>query len=1398
MSAVRAAAAPAADLPWLDPELLRALARERTLPLAVIVTLRTPAHFSRAPLLADLEAARAVLTAELQTQLALSRAPLDPLLRQAQRAGDIWALQELWIINGLALTASPALIQRLALDPSVAAVRLDQRRAYLDPTPEVETDTIRLSAGAEWGVEQVRAPEVWEMLGVTGAGAVVAGMDTGVDYQHPALVSNYRGALGHGAFEHNGAWFDAVNGGLYPYDDHGHGTHTLGTAVGQGGIGVAPGARWIGVKMLSNSGYGMDSWIHAGFQWLLAPDGDPQLAPDVVVCSWGNTNSRDETFAPDLAALRAAGILVVFAAGNEGPTPGSLRSPGSLPGVFAVGASDPYEAVATFSSRGPSPWNEIKPTVVAPGVNVRSSMPGGVYAKMNGTSMATPHVAGIGALLRSITPTASVPLLTYILTATAVPLTTTLPNNLSGWGRVDAMAAASMLLHPGRITGIVRGAAGLPVRGAQVQATPREAPAPSATVATDAQGRYTLLLRPSLYDLTATAFGYLSHTQPAVWVITDTTTQVDFQLTALLSGEVRGQVTALSTGAPPTRPVTLRALQTPVTATVDAGGAYSLRLPTGVYTLEARGNGYRIAAAPITVTAEGVTWQHFVLESAPTLLLVDQGALYYHSKIAFWTAALDALGYAYDLWPITALPLPEALLAPYAVTLWSAPVGSPGLIGAALLLETYLEAGGRLLLSGQDVAYFDSGSGLTVPPQTYLGKLLSVRFVADDTISRTVVGAGPFAGLTAAIAGGDGANNQTSPDVITVQDPDLAERFWQYGNGGGAGLGAHLCTAYRALFWAFGYEGLASQAARNEALGRSLTWLAAPLPTTGLLLVEETPVGGFVGGAVMAVPGAVVTHTLRLRHIGFAGVPDAVTLGLSSSQWATTITPTLVTLDPCTATTVLVRVLIPAAAGVDAADAVTLTAFSALGAEPVTRTLRTKTAAPVLLVDDDRWFPMEHFYTGALNAEGIRYDVWDTSAHAGGQPDVASVTQEVLARYPVVLWFTGYDWYAPITELEEQRLLRYLDQGGRLLLSAQDFLGYGTLRPLGERMGVDHSNLDFKATMATGVAAHPAAGPWGPAQLSYPFSNWSDAPEPVPGAAVAARGQFGQPAALSAGGVATGTWRTLFYAFPLETLPASTRATALARGVGWLSPLGESRWSVEPAAPQPGARVTATLTLRNDGSAATAVTFSHTAPVSLTLLTETLPPGVAFDAGTRQLMWSGVVAPGAPLTFSWAALSPLATMTLTPTVMIAMPELQLAFTREASLRVGAGDLGTSAWLASPPLRVGEPAALSFVLRNSGAGPVTEGTLRLWLRPGVAPLTATVVPTRGMALQPWAGALAPGAATTVTVDVRPWVYGAPLRVDALFADGAGATWERSLWLTVFPREIYLPLVLRQAP
>ena len=271
----------------------------------------------------------------------------------------------------------------------------------------------------EWNVTKVGAPDVWAQ-GFTGQGVTVGVIDTGIDVKHPALAAKYRGTAADGTMDHNHNWFDAVNGRKAAYDDNEHGTHVSGTIAGstkdaEGNerfIGMAPDAKLIGSKILSASGSGSLAGVTKGLEWMLAPtdvDGnnpDPSKAPDIVSNSWGTNDGTLDVFRNVTAAFNAAGIVPVFAAGNSGPGKGTVGSPGSYPDVISVGATDKNDVIASFSSRGPSPMpgddgNDQKPDISFPGKDIVSSVPGGGYDSFSGTSMATPGVSGVIALMLS-------------------------------------------------------------------------------------------------------------------------------------------------------------------------------------------------------------------------------------------------------------------------------------------------------------------------------------------------------------------------------------------------------------------------------------------------------------------------------------------------------------------------------------------------------------------------------------------------------------------------------------------------------------------------------------------------------------------------------------------------------------------------------------------------------------------------------------------------------------------------------------------------------------------------------------------------------------------------------------------------------------------------------------
>jgi subtilisin family serine protease len=375
----------------------------------------------------------------LRARADLTQRSLRSLLKLRRAQGLVSDIEPLWIVNAIAVTATQAVISELAARQDVREIRPDLAVA----APQaVATAT---SAPAEANVALVNAPALWD-LGYRGQGIVVANMDTGVDVTHPDLSSRWRGGTN--------SWYDP-NGEhpATPTDVNGHGTWTMGVMVGgdAGGssVGIAPDATWIAVKIFNDQGTATSTAIHQGFQWLLDPDGNPATAdaPDVVNDSWTMSASGCLLdFEPDLASLRAAGILPVFAAGNYGPVPGTSASPANNPEAFAVGATDDADVLYPYSSRGPSSCGQpVYPQLVAPGVGIHTTDLYGLYADPTGTSVAAPHVAGALALLLQAFPGMPVDRQAAALENSAVDLGTTGADNDYGYGRLDALAAYQWL-----------------------------------------------------------------------------------------------------------------------------------------------------------------------------------------------------------------------------------------------------------------------------------------------------------------------------------------------------------------------------------------------------------------------------------------------------------------------------------------------------------------------------------------------------------------------------------------------------------------------------------------------------------------------------------------------------------------------------------------------------------------------------------------------------------------------------------------------------------------------------------------------------------------------------------------------------------------------------------------
>ncbi len=411
-----------------------------------------------------------------------SQADLKALL--SSKAIDF---RSFYIVNMIALKADMALIHELATLPYVKEV-LEDGSFKLEDRP----DDDRSDAGyrsIEWNISQINAPEVWA-LGYTGQDVVIGGQDTGYKWDHAALVDQYRGS----ANNHNYYWHDAIhendvhNTGTNPCgysipapcDDHNHGTHTMGTMVGDDGgsnqIGVAPGAKWIGCRNMERGWGTLTTYVEC-FEWFLAPyafgddpeDGDPDQMPHVIANSWscppdeGCNPTNFNIMETALNNLRSAGCVIVVSAGNSGSSCSTVNTPAPIfEGSFSVGATDNSDNIAGFSSRGPvtiDGSNRLKPEISAPGVNVRSSIKNGGYASYSGTSMAGPHVAGLVALIISANPNLAgdVDKIEHFIEQTALARTSTqtcgsvpgnsIPNNAFGYGIIDALAAVNRALN---------------------------------------------------------------------------------------------------------------------------------------------------------------------------------------------------------------------------------------------------------------------------------------------------------------------------------------------------------------------------------------------------------------------------------------------------------------------------------------------------------------------------------------------------------------------------------------------------------------------------------------------------------------------------------------------------------------------------------------------------------------------------------------------------------------------------------------------------------------------------------------------------------------------------------------------------------------------------------------
>ena len=492
----------------IGPRVLSATAAGETTP--IVILLSDQADVSPAYSINDHDARGWFVYNTLTSHAARSQAGLQDFLRSQGVA-----FQSFWAANMISANANRELIEELAARADVARVDSNTPTRWIEePVVEkagVDANNANAPEAVEWGVQNVNAPALWT-LGFTGQNIVIGGLDTGIRWTHSTLMPKYRGWNGSVA-DHNYNWRDAVHSGggvcgpntTAPCDDNGHGTHTVGTVVGDDGgtnqVGVAPGAKWIGCRNM-NQGNGTPATYTECFQFAIAPtdiagnNPNPTLRPHVLNNSWSCPASEGCVARTELETIvnntQAAGIFVVVSAGNTGPECSTVSDPASIYNAsFTVGATDISNALAGFSGRGPSTFytpNLLKPNISAPGVNVRSATRSSdtAFSNLSGTSMAGPHVAGVVALLWSARPSLvrNIAATKALLQNTANPLVTVtpqtcggiastqIPNNSFGYGRIDALAAynaSAPTASTATISGTVTKTDGSPVSGVTIK-----------------------------------------------------------------------------------------------------------------------------------------------------------------------------------------------------------------------------------------------------------------------------------------------------------------------------------------------------------------------------------------------------------------------------------------------------------------------------------------------------------------------------------------------------------------------------------------------------------------------------------------------------------------------------------------------------------------------------------------------------------------------------------------------------------------------------------------------------------------------------------------------------------------------------------------------------------------
>ena len=538
LSSIAVAQAPDPNLDKVEARVLETISKDGTSDF--VVEMAEKADLSQAYSISDWNERGWFVYDTLKEVAARTQKPVIEIL---EKQGVKY--QSFFAGNEVAVTASDlGILSEIAALDSVSHIRYP-RTATIDPSfLSIQETTVSQGTinALDWGITDTKADQFWATFGFQGDGLVVANIDTGVQWDHPALDQAFKCGTNP---SDPACWADPSNicGGS-ACDNNGHGTHTMGTIVGDDDpsltyqVGMAPNAKWIACKGCESSSCS-DTALNGCADWLLAPGGNPANRPNIVNNSWGG-GGGDTWYLTKVNAWRAAGIFPAFSAGNSGPTCGSIGSPGDYQESFATANHMSSRLINSQSSRGPSTYGDTpytKPNISAPGTSICSSTPGSTWnCSYSGTSMAAPHVAGAVALLWSCNPSLIGNMVSTfeLLQDTADPSieagncgapTDGEGNFTYGYGYLNVYEAGLMTcpnVDMGTLEGHVYDTQGTPIEGAVVTAT--------GSATTDATGFYTMNLPVGTYSVTASKYAYYPDTVDGVEIVANTTTTLDFTL----------------------------------------------------------------------------------------------------------------------------------------------------------------------------------------------------------------------------------------------------------------------------------------------------------------------------------------------------------------------------------------------------------------------------------------------------------------------------------------------------------------------------------------------------------------------------------------------------------------------------------------------------------------------------------------------------------------------------------------------------------------------------------------------------------------------------------------------------------------------------------------------------